>query len=332
MKNAIVVATLAWFCLPFGLALSAENYFADSSACSCDDSPIGNSCGGCNCPCEAFDCCDCFNDRQRILGMLPSDHCFDGFISPLSNPFFFEDPRSLTEARGLFLDNSLPAAVQGGDVQVGAAQFRGRLTDRWSVIAPRLGYLQVNQAGGNPPAGFMSAPVGVKYNFIRDVEEQFLVSGGMTYFIPGSQGAASSFGGGDFHIFLTAGKEIFDCGHWLSATGFRLPENDNFGTQLWYWSNQWDYELPGHLYPLVGVNWFHWMRNSGNVIGAPVAGLDLINLPVSGVDGTNVVTSVVGLKWKPSCHVELGAGFEFPLTDRTDILHNRAYADLIFRY
>ena len=28
-----------------------------------------------------------------------SDHCFDNFISPLSNPFRFEDPRSLTEVR-----------------------------------------------------------------------------------------------------------------------------------------------------------------------------------------------------------------------------------------
>jgi hypothetical protein len=332
MKSAIVVAALAWVCVPFGLALSAENYFADPSACSCDESPICNSCGACDCTCEAFDCCDCFNDRQRILGMLPSDHCFDNFISPLSNPFFFEDPRSLTEARGIFIDNSLPSDIGGGDAQVYAAQLRGRLTDRLSVIAPRLSYFQVNQSGGGAPRGFLSAPIGVKYNFIRDVEEQFLVSAGMTYFIPGSAGAFSNLGGGDFHFFLTAGKEIFDCGHWLSATGFRIPEDSNFGTQLWYWSNQWDYELPGHIYPLAGINWFHWMRNAGNNFTNGFAGLDLIDLPTSGVAGTDVVSSVVGLKWKPSCNFELGGGFEFPLTNRTDILHNRAYVDVIFRY
>ncbi|HEY3788938.1 MAG TPA: hypothetical protein VGL71_08790, partial [Urbifossiella sp.] len=28
---------------------------------------------------------------------LESDHCFDNFASPVSNPFYFEDPRSLTE-------------------------------------------------------------------------------------------------------------------------------------------------------------------------------------------------------------------------------------------
>ena len=94
-----------------------------------------------------------------------SDHCFDRFISPISNPFFFEDPRSLTEARGIFIDNSLPSFIGSGDAQVWAGQLRGRVTDRVSIIAPRLGYLQVNQAGGGAPDGFMSAPVGLKYNF-----------------------------------------------------------------------------------------------------------------------------------------------------------------------
>jgi hypothetical protein len=142
----------------------------------------------------------------------------------------------------------------------------------------------------------------------------------------------SNFGDGDFHFFLTGGKQIFGYGHWLSASGFRIPANNNFGTQLWYWSNQWDYELFDGIYPLVGVNWFHWMRSSDLSIGAPVTALDLINLPVSGVAGTNVVTGLAGLKLKPGAHCELGAGYEFPLTERTDILQNRFYADLIFRY
>ena len=32
-----------------------------------------------------------------------SDHVFDGFISPVTNPFLFEDPRSLTEVRPIFM-------------------------------------------------------------------------------------------------------------------------------------------------------------------------------------------------------------------------------------
>src|SRR5262249_53548323 len=35
-------------------------------------------------------------------GLLESDHAFDFLISPVSSPFFAEDPRSLTELRPLF--------------------------------------------------------------------------------------------------------------------------------------------------------------------------------------------------------------------------------------
>lgn len=290
-------------------------------------------CNECDCGCDLPECCDCFNGRQRLLGFLPSDHCFDRFISPLSNPFFFEDPRSLTEVRGIFLDNSLPNQVGNGDAQVWAAQVRGRVSDRVSVIVPRLGYLQVNQGGGGgAPTGYLSTPIGIKYNAVRDVDRQLLVSAGLTYFIPGSEAAFSNWGDGDFHLFLTAGKEIFEWGHWLSATGFRLPADTNWGTQFWYWSNQWDYELPGHIYPLFGINWFHWMRSAGVDTGSNVTALDIINIPVVGVAGKDVVSAVAGVKWKPNSHVEVGTGFEFPLTTRTDILHNRLYADLILRY
>ncbi|MCA9065758.1 MAG: hypothetical protein KDA96_21965, partial [Planctomycetaceae bacterium] len=40
-----------------------------------------------------------------------SDHCFDEFISPITNPIFFEDPRTLTEARLIYVNHSLPAAL-----------------------------------------------------------------------------------------------------------------------------------------------------------------------------------------------------------------------------
>ena len=200
------------------------------------------------------------------------------------------------------------------------------------MIAPRLGSVSFHPGGGDAPTGFLSAPVGLKYNFFRDVERQALLSVGLTYFIPGAIAHYSGFGQGDFHIFLTGGKQILDRGHWLSGSGFRIPSNSNFGTQLWYWSNQWDYEVVDHWYGLFGVNWYHWMKNAGNNYTGGIGGLDIINLPTAGVAGTNVVTAVVGGRWKPSGHLEVGTGFEFPLSSNTDILHNRIYADVIFRF
>ena len=94
---------------------------------------------GCSNQCECADSC-C---QQGILcGLIkPSDHCFDSFISPMTNPVFFEDPRQLTEVRGIFLNHKVPLAAGGGDVQLYAAQARARITDRFSIIATKDGYV-----------------------------------------------------------------------------------------------------------------------------------------------------------------------------------------------
>jgi hypothetical protein len=326
MRRIFFAATLACTTLLAASANAADRLaesFSEQESLLCET---------CDCEQECYDCCDFFNGRQRFLGLLPSDHCFDRFVSPLSNPFYFEDPRSLTEVRGVFIENSLPTDIGNGDFQLYAAQIRGRVTDRVSIIAPRLGFFNVNQQSGGAPNGFLSAPVGFKFNFIRDAERQFLVSGGLTYFIKGSGDALSNFGDGDYHLYLTAGKQIFDRGHWLSGTGFRLPGDNNYGTQLWYWSNQWDYEVVDGFYGLVGLNWFHFMSSSGLNLGAPVTGLDILNLPNDNVAGTDVVSAMTGVKWKPSAHCEVGTGFEFALSDNRDILRNRLYIDFIVRY
>lgn len=153
-----------------------------------------------------------------------------------------------------------------------------------------------------------------------------------TYFIPGSADALANLGDGDIHFFLSGGAEIFDGAHWLSGTGVRIPLDSTWGTQLWYWSNQWDYELPGHIYPLVGINWFHWMKDAGNDVTGGITSIDLIDLPTARVAGNDVVTGLIGMKWKPRGRLEFGGGFELPLTERTDILDSRAYVDVILRY
>jgi hypothetical protein len=293
MAKPLSVAGFVFVGLLLCRAAQAANGLGESVAHDCLQQPSDENPAACNCCGEFYeDCQDC--DCPRLFGMLPSDHCFDRFISPLSNPFFFEDPRSLTEVRGVFLVNNLPPGLGTGEVEVTAGQLRGRLTDRLSVIAPRLAYLQANPRGDGSPKGFTSAPVGLKYNFLRDVDQQLVVSGGVTYFIPGEDAAYSGFGDGDVHVFLTGGKQILDCGHWLSGTGFRLLLDSNWGTQLWYWSNQWDYELPGHLYPLAGVNWYHWLKNAGNNYTDGITGLDLINLPTAGVAGATYIFCLPG--------------------------------------
>ena len=152
MRAILFRAGVAWLCCCLAAASAEEDCPGEPDGCAGCES-LCDACAKCD---DCAECCDSFNGRRRFLGLfLPSDHCFDRFISPISNPFFFEDPRSLTEFRGIYIDNNLPSSLENGAANVWTAQFRGRVTDRWSIIAPRLSYMSIDGIGG-----FLSAPVG----------------------------------------------------------------------------------------------------------------------------------------------------------------------------
>src|SRR5262249_38213737 len=64
--------------------------------------------------------------------LFQSDHTFDSFISPISNPFYFEDPRSLTELRPVFFWQWAPRGnpiYHGSDIEYLGLQARLAVTD-----------------------------------------------------------------------------------------------------------------------------------------------------------------------------------------------------------
>ncbi|MCA8998555.1 MAG: hypothetical protein KDA80_16265, partial [Planctomycetaceae bacterium] len=252
-------------------------------------------------------------------------------ISPMTNPVFFEDPRTVTEARFIFLNNSIPNALGGGDAQLYATQLRVALSDDISIIAAKDGFI-VSQ---NPllDDGFADISVGLKANVWKDACLQRILSVGASYELPiGSTRALQGNGDGEFHLFATGGTEFLGNMHYVTASGFRLPANTAQESQVWYWSNHVDLQAGDTgLYLFGETNWYHWMR-SGNAFPVPVEGVDLINLGAVGVAGNDIATAAFGVKYKPSCHTELGIAYEIPMTDRRDILQNRLTFDWILRY
>jgi hypothetical protein len=308
---------------------SSLDEFAGSECNSCGggcQSQCGGSCGSC-CGCD-----------DKLLGIIAkSDTCFDDFISPLSNICFFEDPRTVTEARLIFLNNRVPgnAPVLGNsDVQLYAMQIRAALTKRLSIIANKDGYINMDSDLYGHEEGWTDVAAGLKYNVIRDPGSQTVVSVGGTYEIDlGSHRVFQGRGDGEFRFFLTGGKEIADDWHWLSESGFRIPTDHTARSQLWYWSNHIDHEVCSGWYALLELNWFHWMRSGDGDLGTSgFEGNDLFNLGSADVAGNDIVTTAIGGRWKPYSNVEVGFGWEVPLTNRRDLLHDRVYADLIVRY
>ena len=282
-------------------------------------------------------------DRIDALDLIqPGDKCFDDFISPMINFVFFEDPRTVSELRPIFLTHSVPDTIgsgvpAGGSIQLFAMQFRIALSDRLSLIATKDGYIHDNTGGaldGLLDDGWADVSAGLKYNFIRDVNRGTLASAGFTYEIPlGNDDSLQSVGDGEFHFFLTGGQRL--CGgnaHVLSSFGYRLPVDGAVQSTSVHWDNHLDVRLTDRVYAFTEVAWWHWTDDADTGLALGVAGQDLFNLPTTNVDGNDLVTQNVGLKIKPRRNVEAGVAYEFPLTGFEDVIEDRFMLDLIVRY
>ena len=174
--------------------------------------------------------------------LVPSDPCFSEFISPITNPTFFEDPRTLTELRFIYARHKVPAPALGGTVNVFLLQARAALTENLSVIATKDGFM----TSSNPliDDGWFDVAAGLKYNLFSDAETQELLSAGVTFELPvGSRASQQGNGDGLFHLFLTGGTEFGNNNHWISGSGFLLPADGSAESTVWYWSNHFDRKL-----------------------------------------------------------------------------------------
>ncbi|MGI9473803.1 MAG: hypothetical protein ACR2NZ_19835, partial [Rubripirellula sp.] len=223
----------------------------DDEAVPCCDDDACDGCIGCGKPSIS---CDCLG-RMKLLGCLkPSDHCFDDFISPMINFVHFEDPRTLTEVRPIYLYHNLPNRVgslglPGGSVQLFALQIRLALTERLSLIAVKDGYIIDGVKDGTLDDllddGWAAVTAGLKYNVLRDTRRGRLASVGFTYEMPvGSRRTLQDVGDGEFHIFGSGGLRMCDGdAHWMTAFGARIPVDNDIQTTSIHWSSHFDVRM-----------------------------------------------------------------------------------------
>ena len=336
-RRSVVLAQVLVFTLAMTSFASADQQWATCN--SCEAVPSCDACctGGCT-----------GSGISNLLGNLgnliqPSDKCFDDFISPMSNFIFFEDPRTLTEARAIFFHHELPDQIgslglPGGDVQLYALQLRFALSERLSVIAVKDGYIVADIDGGPLDGllndGWADITAGLKYNLIRDTCRGHLLSAGFTYELPvGSQRSLQDIGDGEFHLFLTGGKRVWNgMGHYLGSVGYRLPLDSDVQSSAIHVDTHFDVKLTDNLYVFTENVWWHWTDAANTGLPLGVAGQDAFNLSSTNVSGNDLVTHSFGVKYKPKSSVEIGAAYEFPLTDFEDIIDNRLQLELILRY
>jgi hypothetical protein len=279
--------------------------------------------------------CDLFSGAEGRK-LFQSDRAFPTFIGPISNPVLSKDPRSLTEARALFVGDWIPQdhPFNGGDFQVYGLQLRLALTDRLTFIADKDGYASIHPGTGNSQSGFLDVAAGLKYALVRDVERQMLVSVG-AQFEPqtGESKVFQGHGDGLFTVFTSVGKGFAGDIHFLTNAGYQFPVDSADNSSFFYSQLHLDKQFFCWLSPLVELNWFHWTHGGNRGLPPALGEVDgLINLGTSGVAGNDFVTIAVGFKAKINDHLETGAAYETPLSNRKDFLDHRILAEFILRY
>jgi hypothetical protein len=279
-------------------------------------------------------------EKQNFNLTFQSDHCFDTFISPMSNPFLAEDPRALTEIRPILLYQTIPhgSALNGGNLEFLGARGSVAFTDWFSVTLDKIGGLALNPGLGSSVGGgtgFTEVWLGPKFTFYRNEQSGTIAAAGAIFQIP--TGPNRIFQGtGDLSITPYAtvaqkfGKTSFGEFQVLDTAGFAASVNDQ-RSDYFYNSAHIDFDVANWnwIFPFLELNWFHY-TNNGNSSDLGIEGADIANIG-SAVAGRNYLDLAVGSRFKVSQTVELGFMADFPLLAR-DLFGFRLGVDVIWRY
>ena len=264
-------------------------------------------------------------------------------ISPVTNPFLFEDPRSVTEVRPIFLYQRIPSnnpVFRGGNAEFFGTQLRVAFSNRFSFVVNELGGVSINPgSGAQVPAGtgFAEVHLGPKFTFLRNLEYKAVGAMGLTFEIPA--GRASTYqdtGSLSLVPYLSIGKNFFETS-WgslnvLDTLGYSFATYSQ-RTNFFFNSLHLDFDVLNRhrFFPLVELNWFNYTR-SGTAHPFGTEGADLANIGSMGVSGKNNLNLAFGMRYKFSERVQLGVAAEFPLLDRRDLNNFRLTVDMIWRY
>ena len=238
---------------------------------------------------------------------------FDSFVSPVSNPVNFEDPRILTELRPIYLYHKIDNKfiTNGGQVQLFALQARIALTDRLAFIATKDGlvHFQPNSVL-NDDTGFANLAAGVKYAFYKDAANDLIATAGLRYEVPtGETSVMQGKGDGILNAFTSIGKGY---GKWnlVGGTGFRVPVNHNDST-FYDFDAHVDYNF-GWFRPLVELNLTN-VLDAGKRLPIADEGQDVFNFGSSESLHKTMLTMAVGARAILTDAITYGIAYQFPV-------------------
>ncbi len=276
------------------------------------------------------------------------------YSMPVSNPIYNGDARNVTMVRPIMLFQSLPDQVEtsignvdlGGDVRGVAVQFSYAFNERWSLVAVKDGYVDCDPDHTlSDHSGWADIAGGVQYSFVHDPARNFVMTGRLVYeSTSGDSDVFQSNGDGNVApavLFLKG----WDALQFSGTVGLVLPFDGDEENTLLYDSWNLSYAVTDWFRPLVELNHFHVLnsgdRSLANSDGSQddlVAaistfnGCDIINLGGEhNDDNEDLVTLAIGSRFRINKWIDVGAAYEFPLTDENaTLLEDRFTVDAVF--
>ena len=279
-------------------------------------------------PVQAFD----FNFKGSL-----GENGHQRYVPPLSSPLLNETPYITTEARPIYIHHAIPNdfVTGGGDIDLFAIELRVAITERLGIIATKDGYADIHFAGVLPDTdGFVNISLGLKYALYTNPETDAILTVGAEYEPPSgniSTGGIFLQGGGDglIDLFVTGAKAYGKLGLQAGA-GANIAIDNNHDSSFFHWSAHIDYELFENFFPLIEANGTSTFHDGTRTAIASFEGNDLVNF--GSTDSGHVVTMGVGARYKINSHFQLGAGYEFPVTEREDLFDWRTNFDMVISF
>ncbi|MEP2776822.1 MAG: hypothetical protein ABJQ29_11550 [Luteolibacter sp.] len=287
---------------------------------------------------------------------VQQDEPFATVRRPISNPTLFDLALPTTNVHPIYMHHNLPSTVNttlgnlgmGGDVEVYALQFEIALNERLSIVATKDGYVDIdagNAALWSDQNGFANIGLGMKYAFIYDPVDEFVLSGTAVYEMPtGNDDVFQGQGDGVLNL-IVSGLKMWGDLELAGAAGARISVDNDQSTGS-FLSAHASYEIIPLFIPLVEINWHHVLEagngsaafNSqagGAVPGvATFEGSDLLNFGAANSrTNPDLITAAIGFRSRISDGVDLGLAYEIPLTPEDDgLIEDRLTLDLFWRF
>ncbi len=289
-----------------------------------------------------------------VIDDAPAGNPFDAAVRPITSPTLFDLAVPRTQAHAIFMHQNLPGQLSttlgnlpaGGDFQLYALQLELALSDRFSLVAAKDGYIDFNpDATLSETEGFANLSAGFKYAFLYDPAQALAAALNLQIEVPTGNSEVWQGEGDGAAIPSVSFLKLYDRLQVAGNLGFRIPFDNGAESTIGHVNAHVSYAVTDKFRPLLEVNYFRVLDegNGGNRFGEQVGGLvpavatfegaDLINLGANNVSNEDLVTLGVGFRYRLTDNIDIGAAYEIPLTEEEEnLMENRITIDAVIHF